>query len=369
MVDVYNHRKPKSFSRLRAWNCSTTPLAHAGRPPRRRAGAGRRARQLGRRRVGRARRRSDLPRLPRTPAAARRSRRRHGRRPRPPTGSHFEPVCEVYRDEFGAESFERPVVLRRPDGGWRLYLSCATPDSKHWWIEALDADRPEDLPDRPPHRRAPRRRHRRGQGPGDHRARRPLGDVALRAPADRARPRGPDDHVVPHQRATAWPGPVTAPSSSRTPGTWDARGARVTTVLSHDPLVVLYDGRADRRGQLARDHLGRPRRRDRRAARRPRRARCCAPPTPTEPCATPRAVPQPDGSTRFYFELARPDGAHDLVTTLSRRLTRPSRAAAALERAALAVGLPLLERLPGQLLEQGDVLAGAGPAAARAAPG
>ena len=28
-----------------------------------------------------------------------------------------------------------------------------------------------------------------------------------------------------------------------TPGTWDARGARVTTVLSHDPLVVLYDGR------------------------------------------------------------------------------------------------------------------------------
>src|SRR6476661_4677271 len=60
-------------------------------------------------------------------------------------GVDFEPVCEVYRDDFGAESFERPVVLRRPDGGWRLYLSCATPDSKHWWIEALDADRPEDL--------------------------------------------------------------------------------------------------------------------------------------------------------------------------------------------------------------------------------
>ena len=29
------------------------------------------------------------------------------------------------------------------------------------------------------------------------------------------------------------------------------------------------------------------------------------------------AVQHPDGSTRFYFELARPDGAHDLVTTLS----------------------------------------------------
>src|SRR6476469_928189 len=60
-------------------------------------------------------------------------------------GVAFETVCEVHRDDFGAESFERPVVLRRPDGGWRLYLSCATPASKHWWVEALDADRPEDL--------------------------------------------------------------------------------------------------------------------------------------------------------------------------------------------------------------------------------
>lgn len=61
-------------------------------------------------------------------------------------GLTFETVCEVRREALGAESFERPVVLRRPDGGWRLYLSCATPASKHWWVEALDADRPEDLP-------------------------------------------------------------------------------------------------------------------------------------------------------------------------------------------------------------------------------
>ena len=37
-----------------------------------------------------------------------------------------------------------------------------------------------------------------------------------------------------------WHGDVLRP----TPGTWDQRGARMTTILSSEPLVVLYDGRA-----------------------------------------------------------------------------------------------------------------------------
>ena len=32
------------------------------------------------------------------------------------------------------------------DLGWRLYVSCATPNSKHWWIDALDAERLRKLP-------------------------------------------------------------------------------------------------------------------------------------------------------------------------------------------------------------------------------
>ena len=67
-------------------------------------------------------------------------------------GERFEPVATLDKDRFGAESLERPALVRI-DGGWRLYVCCATPGSKHWWIDALDARRS---------RRA-RRRRRRGR--------------------------------------------------------------------------------------------------------------------------------------------------------------------------------------------------------------
>ncbi len=60
-------------------------------------------------------------------------------------GVSFETVAVVHRDEMVCASLERPALVRRPDGGWRLFVSLSTPGSKHWWIEALDADRPEEL--------------------------------------------------------------------------------------------------------------------------------------------------------------------------------------------------------------------------------
>src|SRR3954469_4242756 len=60
-------------------------------------------------------------------------------------GVRFEPVAEVNRDAFGSESFERPVLVPVPGLGWRLYLSCATPGSKHWWVDSLTAPTPEQL--------------------------------------------------------------------------------------------------------------------------------------------------------------------------------------------------------------------------------
>jgi hypothetical protein len=230
-------------------------------------------------------------------------------------GLAFEPVCEVSRDAFGAESFERPVVLQRPDGGWRLYLSCATPDSKHWWIEALDADRPEDLPTG----------RRTVVLPGDT-------EVAVKDPVITVRngewemwlcehpltEPGEEDRMTTSYLTSSdglsWTrhGTVLEP----TPGSWDARGARVTTVLSHDPLVVLYDGRP-----RAEDNWHETTSVARGDATGQLHAAPDAPvlrsPDSDGALRYAAAVPQPDGSTRFYFELARPDGAHDLVTTLS----------------------------------------------------
>ena len=59
--------------------------------------------------------------------------------------------ASMHRDDLGCASLERPALVQRPDGGWRLYISLSTPDSKHWWIDALDADTtPETWPTESP---------------------------------------------------------------------------------------------------------------------------------------------------------------------------------------------------------------------------
>jgi hypothetical protein len=230
-------------------------------------------------------------------------------------GENFDLVAEISRDAFGAESFERPVIVRAPGGSWRLYLSCATPGSKHWWIEALDADSPAELPI-------------------GGRTLVLAGDdlVAVKDPVVLVDSAGcwkmwvcchPLTEVGQEDRMTTayatsrdglhwhWHGDVLRP----TPQTWDERGVRVTAVLSTDPLVVAYDGRASAEDNwhevtgVAREIGG------------------VLVPQPGGPVArSPHsdgalryvsAVTLPDGGTRFYFEAARPDGAHDLLTSLA----------------------------------------------------
>src|SRR6201995_4346783 len=50
----------------------------------------------------------------------------------------FDPVLVLDQERFGAASLERPALQRTDDGRWRLYLSCATPHSRHWRIDLLE---------------------------------------------------------------------------------------------------------------------------------------------------------------------------------------------------------------------------------------
>ena len=226
-------------------------------------------------------------------------------------GVRFEHVAEVQREAFGSESFERPVLVPVPGVGWRLYLSCATPDSKHWWVDTLTAETPALLP------RGTRRTILAGD---EHTA--VKDPVVTRGPAGwemwlcchpLTEP-GHEDRMTTRRLVSgdglAWTdlGEVLAGR----PGEWDARGARVTAVLSHDPVVVLYDGRPDAASNWF----------ERTGVARWDGARLLAD-DEIPPIASPYSdrafryasvVPLPDGRTRFYVEAARPDGAHDLVT-------------------------------------------------------
>src|SRR5262245_45087007 len=57
-------------------------------------------------------------------------------------GEMFETVATLDERDFDAFAVERPAVVRTGDGRWRLYVCCATPGTKHWWIGLLEADDP-----------------------------------------------------------------------------------------------------------------------------------------------------------------------------------------------------------------------------------
>jgi hypothetical protein len=216
-------------------------------------------------------------------------------------GERLESVATLDKSRFGAESLERPALVR-VEAGWRLYVSCATPGSKHWRIDVLEASRPEDLGVAEP----------RNVFPGGD-------DVGVKDPVIRRRGIGWEAWICCHpldvhdeeDRITsayatsddglAWTWHGTVLSGRR--GKWDARAARVTAVLAAG--VFSYDGRATKgenfseRTGLAVLHAG------------------VLVPVNENPVADVRyldVVAAPNGERRIFYEAPLPDGSHELRT-------------------------------------------------------
>ena len=229
-------------------------------------------------------------------------------------GVHFETLTTISREEVGAESLERPRLVRDHSGRWRLYLSCATPGTKHWRIELLEAAHPAEFD---PGRRAV-------VLPGD--AKTGVKDPVIRLNGTwqmwacchpLADPAATDQMVTDYATSSDgldWTWHGTALSGR--PGHWDSRGTRISAVWQDaGRIVAYYDGRAT-------------------AAENYEERTGVAVGTEPEALVALGAHPAaespyagrglryldilelPGGRHRIYYEMARPDGAHELRTEL-----------------------------------------------------
>ncbi len=230
-------------------------------------------------------------------------------------GVRFTPVVQRTSDEFGAESLERPALVRTPEGRWRLYVSCATPGTKHWRVDLLEAATVAELATASP----------RTVLPGDERTavkdpvvRYDGGQWHLWASVHPLEDPDATDRMTTEHATSAdgvgwtWQGTALA----GTPGAWDARGVRfATVVLDGERTWALYDGRAtaaenfeERTGLAVADGAGG----FVAAAGGP----LLESPHPPGGLRYTDVVTLPDGSARWFYEATRPDGAHELRTVL-----------------------------------------------------
>lgn len=221
-------------------------------------------------------------------------------------GERFDTVAVLEKTRFGAMSMERPAVVRTENGRWRLYVCCATPGSKHWWIDVLEAEDPSGFADA----------EARTAFPGDE-------HTAMKDPIVQRVDGGwqawicchPLDEPDEEDRMTSayatsedglewtWHGTVLAPR----PGTWDARGARLTAVLPDGRAA--YDGRATKEENwFERTGLAR------RAGSGPQLEQIGD--GPVSDARYLDVLPLAGGGYRIYYEAPLPDDSHELRTEL-----------------------------------------------------
>ena len=98
-------------------------------------------------------------------------------------------------------------------------------------------------------------------------------------------------------------------------GGWDERGTRLTTIVSREPLVALYDGR--RTAQANWNETTGVARGSAEELLADGDDALIRSPHADGALRYVSAVEMPGGGHRYYFEAARPDGAHDLMTVTS----------------------------------------------------
>jgi hypothetical protein len=219
-------------------------------------------------------------------------------------GEELEIVAVLDESRFDAMGMERPALVRTPDGRWRIYICCATPDSKHWWIGLLEADDPANYTDA----------ELLPGFPGDERT--GVKDPVVRFDGERwhawicCHPLDDPGHedrmstayaTSPDGLSWDWHGTILGAR----PGRWDARGARLTALLADGR--VAYDGRATAEENWF-EKTGLGRFDGRRIV-----------PDDAEWVADARyleVLALPDGRHRIYYEARLPDESHELRTEL-----------------------------------------------------
>jgi hypothetical protein len=230
-------------------------------------------------------------------------------------GVEFETIQVITKAEMDTESLERPTLVRTPTGAWRLYLSCATWGTKHWRVEMLEADAPDAFDVR----------RRTVVLPGD-------ATTGVKDPVIVPRsgvwhlwasvhPLADDantDRMTTDYATSAdgiqwrWHGHALTPR----PGEWDSRGVRVSAVrFTPTGVMAYYDGRAsaaenyeERTGVAVGDAPD--------ALTAIGSGPVGAPPDGRGGLRYVTIVDLGNGRERWYYEVTRPDGRHELRTEL-----------------------------------------------------
>ena len=222
-------------------------------------------------------------------------------------GERFTTVAELDQGRFDAASMERPAIIRTDDGRWRLYVcSASKPPSKHWWIDLLEADDPAGFTTA----------KSRTVFAGDERT--GVKDPLVRRAADGGwqawicchplEEPGEEDRMTTAYATSSdgvgwtWHGTALAPR----PGTWDARGARLTAVLPDGRAA--YDGRASKEENwFERTGLARL------TGRRPGELEAIGDDAVRDVRYL-DVLPLPNGGYRIWYEARLPDDSHELRT-------------------------------------------------------